>query len=291
MRKIAVALLLIVAACGGEAAPATTLPPTSTLTTTTTTSSPTTTSTTASTTTTTDASVATLPSAGDPSEIPWDEVGAGWYVALYDASLYDPDRGDVGVGPTVMYLVNDDGERYAITEWAIGEMKPWRVLDVRGEQALVVSDVIELVDLATGDRTVVWDPPAEEREALVEWAAWLSATGDAIGIVRTDGATEWVDRRTPQGESLAVLFEQPAAGYPPGLFGLELPDGSATVIAHRSGITIVDPSGDPVRELWAPPETICQPLRWWTEGVFLAVCDGQIFVRALDALTAYRWNE
>jgi TolB protein len=277
MRKIAVALVLVVAACGGEATPSTTVPASSTSTV-----SPSTTTTTSvdtvpttSTTTTTTAPVSTPPAALGRDEIPWAEVGPGWYVALYDASLYDPEVGWVADGPSLLYLVSGAGDLYEITEWSMGEMKPWQVLDVRDGAALVVSDAIELVDLASGNRAVVWDPPPEEREFLVEWEAWLAATGDAVSIVRSDGAAEWVERRSLQSGPVVRLFEQSAEPYPAGLFGLDLPGESETVIAHRSGITLVDSAGDVVAELWAPAESICQPIRWWQEGVFLAVCDGQ----------------
>jgi len=48
-----------------------------------------------------------LPSALSREKVPWPDVGASWYVVLYDSSkAYPTSESDVREGPIVLYLVN-----------------------------------------------------------------------------------------------------------------------------------------------------------------------------------------
>lgn len=317
MRKtLLVSLFLLVAACGpGTSTSPTTNPPTSTsgpvttvqvpttgeipaVTTslastttapsttttgpsTTTTEATTTTETTTPSTTTTTAPVAVagnLPEATSRSLIPWGAVGAGWYVAIYDASRADPTL----ERESYLYLVAPDGTRYQAADWPANE-HPWDIADVRpdGTAAIVVGDDsthhrrYELVDLRTGTRQTL---PVPEPPLGVDGPGspvrFTRPTGRNLVVWTSDGSTERIDRKTTDWAQLALVYEQTYSGFDNSLRWLYGYDGTTVVVGHGGGLAIVANDGTLVRELWAPMAHVCEPVRWWDAHTILAACRG-----------------
>lgn len=306
MRRIVLAavLILVVSACnsGGSdttttlAATTTELTPVTTTTTSepqvTTTASPTTTSsattTTAATTTTVASSVTTdpyLPAALPRTVIPWDEVGSGWYVALFDASSVEPDSSGVfREGPVVLYLVDSEGNRYEIASWTdFDSFRPWMLADAGGTSAIVVgtgADVDEqqyhFVDLATGDASLIHTAGFPENGYSGGPTVLLTRpTGANVVIYRSDGAEEWLERRSPSGSLLATVFSQPYVDSTSSLRWMYGYDGTSLIVSHHGGIAEVSNTGDQAGELWVPQDHRCDPVRWWDADTFLAACYGR----------------
>jgi TolB protein len=222
-----------------------------------------------------------LPSALSRGLIPWDEVGAGWYVVLYDSSKANPEsEADVREGPVVLYLVNGAGERYEVAAWEPGQYPS--LIDATGTSALVANfevdgeTVYEVLDMPGGVSSVAYTLGSSE-ELLDIWprASLTRPSGANVVIHRSDGVTEWLERRTPSGGVLSVVFEQKylESGAPmPWLYG---PDGTSVIVAGRKGISEWSNQGSSLGAIWSPRDTRCEPVRWWDADTFLAVCYGQ----------------
>jgi hypothetical protein len=99
--------------------------------------------------------------------------------------------------------------------------------------------------------------------------------GEAVTVYGFSLATEWLERLSWDGDSLGVLFEQPYVASPSDLRWLDSPDGGSVVVLYRDGVRLVAPAGETLRDLWAPADTICYPMRWWDADTYLAACYGQ----------------
>lgn len=287
------ALLLIGAmtGCEGGAAESTTSSSGSG-TSTTTTAASTSTSTSISTTTTTAPTTSAtspadqdryLPAVMGRSEIPWDEIGPGWYLVLYDSSKADPvSEDDVRDGTEMLLLVSGSGDRYEVTSWEGGGYST--LVDGTHTTALIArvgsnpdETVYELVDLESGSMSVVYTVGFPERSYVNAWphAALTRPTGANTVVYRGDGAAEWLERRSSDGTVLSVVFEQPATESPNGLSWLYTPDGTSLVVGHRDGLTLASNDGSRLTEIWIPQDNYCDPVRWWDRDTLLSSCFGQ----------------
>ena len=93
-------------------------------------------------------------------------------------------------------------------------------------------------------------------------------------VHRSDGTTEWLERRTPDGTILSVIYGQSYVGGGRTMAWLYRPDGTSVVVAGSGGISEMSNEGSVLGELWAPPDTLCEPVRWWDADTFLAACYG-----------------
>lgn len=267
---------------GGASTPTTTTSGSTTTTESSTTTAPTTTTTTTAPTTTTTIAVAAgpnLPEARSISVIPWDQVGAGWYVLLYDSSRADPslDRA------VYLYLVGPDGTRYQITAWAPPD-KPWEISDVRpdGSAAIILMDnsahdrVYQYVDLHMGTKQTVYTwTPAVGIDAPIDAVTFTRPTGRNLVVWRSDGVDESLERRGIGGPNLGTVYRQAYGGYGSLLHWLYGYDGTKLVVAHSGGMALVRNDGTLIRELWVPMAHVCEPVRWWDGHTILTRCRGQ----------------
>lgn len=224
-----------------------------------------------------------LPSALSRGQVPWDDVGAGWYVVLYDSSKANPtSEADAREGPVVLYLVNSAGERYEVAAWEPGRYPTF--IDAAATSALVArtgadldETVYDVVDLTTGSSSVAYRVGFPENSFVNTWPP-LSLTrprGENVVVHRSDGTTEWLERRTPDGTVLSVVYEQTYVEGEGSMAWLYGPDGTSLVVAGTSGIFEMSNEGSILGKLWAPPDTLCEPVRWWDADTFLAACYGQ----------------
>jgi hypothetical protein len=286
LRRLAagVSAALLVASCSAGEPAASSSSTTATTTTVTTTSSPATapvTSTTEPPTTSTAPVPPVLPRALGRDEIPWEQVGPGWYVVLFDSSPAAMDSAEWRDGPVGLYLVDREGRRYLVATWPADD-KPQAIVDAAGTSVLVsgrpsmdADFQVEWVDLVTGERRMAGTADFPMRvlsQAL--FPRLVLPAGEAVTVYQSDGTTEWLERRSPDGESLGVFFEQAYVASPSDLRWLDRADGASVLVFHRGGASEVTPSGDLLGGLWVPAETVCYPVRWWDADTYLAACYG-----------------
>ncbi len=217
----------------------------------------------------------------DREEIPWEQVGAGWYVVLYSSSPAAMDPDEWREGPVGLYLVDREGRRYLVATWPADD-NPQAIVDAAGTSVLVSGRPsmdedfqVEWVDLVTGERRMAGTadfPMRELSQAL--FPRLVLPAGEAVTVYQSDGTTEWLERRSPDGESLGVFFEQAHVESPSDLRWFDRPDGASVIVMHRDGVTEVTPAGEIIGDLWAPAETTCYPVRWWDADTYLAACYG-----------------
>ena len=224
-----------------------------------------------------------LPPAMSRSEVPWAQVGAGWYVVLYDPSKADPvDASDVREGPIVLYLVDSNANRYEITAWAPGN-GPYSLLDatpafalVAGQGASVDETVYEHVDLATGIATAVHTVGFPEYTyGSGPTISLTRPSGANVVVYRSDGTNEWLERRSPSGALLANVFQQSYTDASHSLAWMYGYAGTSLLVTHHGGIREVTNAGALISDVWVPMDTRCEPMRWWAADTFVASCYGQ----------------
>jgi TolB protein len=223
-----------------------------------------------------------LPAALSGDLIPWADVGEGWYVVLYDSSRANPASGeDIREGPPVLYLVNRDGARYEVAAWEPGQFRT--LIDATATSALLAGmgsnpdeTVYEVVDLTSGDSSVVHTVGFEERSLGIWWPLVSLTRPDGANVVvhRSDGTIEWLERRARDGTVLAVVYEQTYTEGGRSMAWLYEPEGTSLVVSGEEGIVVVSNEGSVVGEVSSPPETLCEPVRWWNPDTFLAACYG-----------------
>lgn len=224
-----------------------------------------------------------LPSALSRSEVPWDEVGFGWSVVLFDSSKAAPTGpGDVREGPVVLYLVSPTGERYEMAVWP-PERRPWSLVDATSSAALVVGTGATIddtawwhVDFASGAVAEIHGAGFPENTFGSGRSASLTRPSGANGVVyRSDGVVEWLERRAPDGTLLATVYEQPYTDWATSLAWIYHYDGTSLLVGHSGGIALVSNTASVLGELWVPMDHHCEPVRWWDADTFLARCYGQ----------------
>lgn len=281
------ALVVLVAACSPAEPVGTSTTFGSTVTTVTTVTTPTTnvvdTTTSAPSTTTAPGEVTLdpyLPSAQSRSAISWSEVGAGWYVVLYDSTKANPSGPeDERDGPKVLYLVDPAGSLFELASW---DPEIWVDLaDATATAAVVMTrtqqsdvDTYSRIDLTTGQSTVVRTVDFSESSLLPSWmlTSLTRPTGDNLLMHRAEGGREWLERQAPNGSVLSVVYERILHEDQSELSWLYSPDGTYVVIGDSDTLEMVAIDGTPRGELWSPTDTECRPVRWWDAGTFLARC-------------------
>jgi TolB protein len=224
-----------------------------------------------------------LPPAFSGRDIPWDQVGAGWYLVLYDSSRANPEtEADVREGPVVLYLVDGVGQRYEVASWLDG-WRPDGLIDGTANVALLVGTgsnlderVFATVDLVTGVTTTVHTVGFPENSyGMYESVTLTRPGGENLVVYGSDGATEWLERRSSGGDVLSRIYEQPYTDELSALGWMYGYEGTSIVVSHRGGMTIVSNTGEVLEEIWSPEETRCQPVRWWDTDTLLAACYGR----------------
>lgn len=221
-----------------------------------------------------------LPTAQPRSAIPWDDVGTGWYVLLYDPSQANPTGpGDVREGPRVLYLVDDSGALFEITSWEPGVYA--HLVDATPSAALIVrtgSDpderVYEHVDLASGTKSAVHIVGFSETQHIDAWllASLTRPSGKNVIVHRAGPPSEWLERRSRDGTVLSIVHERSLAREQTDLSWLYGPDGTFLVVSDNDTLQLVAIDGTSMGDLWLPPDTECRPIRWWDADTLLTRC-------------------
>jgi TolB protein len=201
-------------------------------------------------------------------DVPWSQVGHGWYLTLVDQGP----QGEFGIDPhhQLLDLVDPLGGRYQLAKTAVGKngsnyrhLSDW---STDGHRA------IELVDTpGSQQKAVVYDLEAgtHRRTDLGRGitgavfadhgSLYLTKIGGAKGSpllrLNDDGPTE-VLRRHTDGAALATPS------------GRQVVTGTSATTDHR--LLVIGQGGSLVGTLKTPAD--CTPTRWWSKGVVMASC-------------------
>lgn len=227
---------------------------------------------------------------GAASDVPWSKVGPGWMLALWSEAIpHSPgDKPAPGeptrdTAPTTLFLVDPDGNRYAISTFAPPTNLGLADWSGDGSHALLapsytVPSTAISIDLRTGVQTTI--PingyPRYSRPDGKSILVTTYSNGDEPGTLKridTEGNTQ-----------LAYPTEQlGGAGQFSGRY-LQSPDGTQLVLGTANhgnevvprsdnSLVVMDNDGKILRTLPAPmPNAKCAPMRWWTPTVILAHC-------------------
>ena len=220
---------------------------------------------------------------GTRDQVPWEEVGPGWLLALWNSAPAPTVEGEQpAVSPndkTTLYLVDPAGGRYAITTMAttaaqqLGSLVDW---SGNGHSALfsgstgtdTVKTHLTEIQIGTGDMN------AFDVDGSSSAAGYTRPQGKAI-LVSIDGErlAATTVRFDVSGERQATYPTSfPTVGQTVSGF-LEDPDGTTVVLAAMKGIVAVDNNGAHPHELPVPGATEgCRPLRWWDDATVLTSC-------------------
>jgi TolB protein len=221
-----------------------------------------------------------LPSSLPREDVPWVEVGEGWYVVLYEASQVDLVAGTPFVsGPVVLYLVNQSGIRYEVVRWE-PESGPLGLVDAWATTALVAGvgtadeeTLYEAVDLVTGEVMPVYSVALPNRNHTISRELSLSRTNaENLVIYRLDGVSEFLERRSFDGAVLATLYDGDYVSQLEALQWLDHHDGTSLLVSSSNGIAHVSNDGAELGEVLIPADFRCDPVRWWDAETFLSAC-------------------
>jgi hypothetical protein len=202
------------------------------------------------------------------AQVPWNQVGRGWYLA----APYDPTSG----ANKGLYLVNPVGGRYRIARrlpHASDGIAAWspdgkRVMLSRQETSGHM--VFTELELATDRVLHTFDAD--------QWASFVSYTrpqGRAILMYNADRRPSSLERLGTDGSH--------QLNYPGTLPGLGkvaadsrsiyAADGTQLLVGAANGIALLGNDGHLIRPLPAPPaQKSCMPLTWWDSATALMSC-------------------
>ena len=225
---------------------------------------------------------------GTGAQVPWTEVGPGWFLAKWAPSPVpaSTDMTDADPPGTIVYLVDPQGGRYRIATGSAvppGALIAW---SADGERALLESKAgggsapsYQLLDVARGtaepitlppgvagqDRTVEFTKP--HGLGIVESGAYASSPSSVVPVQRYDLTGK-----------LQVSY--PASGYPPPgpntgpIPFLYTPDGTQLLITTVGGLQLVGNNGQFTAQPIPDPTgtTDCTPVEWWAADEALVSC-------------------
>jgi hypothetical protein len=219
---------------------------------------------------------------GTREQVPWSQVGPGWFLVLDDSSA-PPGEGGTAVptpkaGTTTLSLVSPTAGRYVIATWP-GENAGSSVLSQAtlaawsgdGRRALFTSvgPVVFEVDLTTGARhdvavenvaTVGYTTPTGANLIALQYLIAQNGTTGAQNLVRLN--------RDGSPQVQLAHFDAGSPGWLPAA------DGSTVYLSGFGGLRKVSNAGGVVTSLstFAKPDVECVPVSWWDRQTILAKC-------------------
>lgn len=201
------------------------------------------------------------------AQIPWSQVGPGWYLAA-------PHSATLSAG-NALYLVNPIGGRYLITDHlphATDDVAGWSPDGTRAMLARQENNhrILSELELATGRVLHTFD---------IGDTAFVSYTrpqGRAILVTRFDGKNELLQRLGTDGRH-QLTYPTTLPGF--GKVGFPLlynADGTELLVGGDHGIALLGNDGRLIRELPAPAGAWhCWPAKWWNSSTVQETCDSQ----------------
>lgn len=210
---------------------------------------------------------------GPGSAIPWNAVGPGWSVALWNA-------GSTSQGTTV-FVVDPAGGRYAAATIPSSIQYPV-IADWSGDKHRIL---VSYTSSTTGGTSVI-DLDLTTGATLGNFALNGLGSVRTVNFSRPDGLAiiagsyqsrggrpvRW-QRYSPTG-SVEMTFPEtfPKVGDTMDT-AVETPDGNSIVIGATKGVALVSNNGSVEAEMPVPGVTSgCEVMRWWQPGEVLAQC-------------------
>jgi hypothetical protein len=202
------------------------------------------------------------------AQIPWSQVGRGWYLAA--------PRNATSYASEGLYLVNPIGGRYLITDHlptardGIAEWSPDGTRAMLSRQETSGHMIFTELELATGRVLHSFDAG--------EWASFVGYTrpqGHAILMFEFNGKTSSLHRFGTDGShQLAYPKTLPGFGEVLESASLYTSDGAELLVGGKHGLALLGNGGHPIRVLPAPPGAQdCHPVKWWDSSTVLEYCE------------------
>jgi hypothetical protein len=219
---------------------------------------------------------------GTRAQIPWGQVGPGWFLVTSDTSAIQSEFTSAAPkgGNVTLSLVSPTGARYVITSWPgfgsgsdpmnTAALTAWAG---NGQEALFSNPggLIVEVNLSTGVRHKINIPG-------LSTAGFTSPTGANLvaDVDKSAADGHWL------GQTLVRLdlFGKPqvtiADANGASLRWLYSPDGATVYLNGQGGLRTVSNGGGAIRTLqtFATPDADCAPVAWWDQHTILASCNG-----------------
>jgi TolB protein len=195
------------------------------------------------------------------AQVPWSQVGPGWYLALTDST------------PRALYLINPVGGRYLITDHLPNAEDRISAWSPDGKRVMLIREkgtarIITELELATGRTLHTVD--LGERGFL----GYTRPQGRAILVTGSAGAATTLERLAVDGNH-QLTYPQTVPGF--GQLGFPVlysADGTQLVVGGHHGIALLGNDGRLIRALPAPAGAQgCWPARWWNTATVLETCD------------------
>jgi hypothetical protein len=205
------------------------------------------------------------------AQIPWSQVGRGWFLA-------EPYNATSGAGKG-LYLVNPIGGRYLITDHlphtgdGIAAWSPDGARVMLSRQEASGHMVFTELELATGQVLHTF--------GANQWASFISYTrpqGRAILMYHADRRPSSLERLSTDGRhQLSYPDTLPGLGkVAAGRRSIYTADGAQLLVGAANGIALLENDGHLIRPLPAPPgQKSCMPLAWWDAATALVSCTNE----------------
>ena len=225
---------------------------------------------------------------GTRDQVPWDEVGPGWFLVQSDA---DPDGAPSPSSPAsppapdggnaTLLLVSPPGGRYVIATWPghgagstplnAARLVAW---SGDGRRALLndlAHSVAVEIDVKTGALREISVPQMTMIGFTSPQGAGLIAAED-VGAPDQPPTGERLVRLNLDGGPQIQLAEVDSGS----IQWLYSPDGAAVYLNGAGGLRVVSNDGGPVRDLaMIEKGDGCDPVAWWEHDTILASCSNR----------------
>jgi hypothetical protein len=216
---------------------------------------------------------------GSRSQVPWGQVGPGWFLVLSDSPTVwkGAESAPPPPGTLTMWLISPAGALYAITSWSgtgadprnLAELAAWSG-DARHALFLERGHGAIELDLTTGVLRQISVPNVVALGFTSPAGANLVADED---VSTADGTSvgEQLERLSLDGKPQVLLAET----YRAETKWLYSADGATVYLNSWGGLRAVSNGGGPARALatFEGPDVDCAPASWWDQRTILASCN------------------
>jgi hypothetical protein len=195
------------------------------------------------------------------SQIPWNQVGPGWTVAVWNPVAISQGQGVGASAANELVLVSPAGQAYAEDTFPSGsgaEIDDWS--GNRQDVVLSYNSTVTVINLTDGETVSRFDVPN------LESISFTHPDGTGLLIQQSHGYTSSVLARTNMEGRVELTFPSTVGT------GLYTSDGTQMVLAADGGLDVVTNSGSAIATLPVKGAASCNPVSWWGPGQVVADC-------------------
>ena len=201
---------------------------------------------------------------GTRAQVPWSQVGAGWFVVTSNTSA-DP-------GTETLWLISPLGGRYRIVSWPA----------VQQPTGGAIGSEIPIAWSGDG-RRVLMSGDSSKHEIRLDTGAIRSVGVDTVGYTAPSG-TQFVALHEADSQQSMSLERVDASGAVQLVLTtlpdrtnnrwLYSPDGATIYATGTAGVTEINNATAVAKTLLVQRDAnVCDPVRWWAQGVILTMCE------------------